>query len=79
MLLFGISSCSSVGLTLIYISHQLLSPNFLVYLDAEVQSAERDSPAEHMLVIIQLKLLAEQGRRYVTLLFSSSLLFVPNQ
>mmetsp|Transcript_18640 Transcript_18640/g.32305 ORF Transcript_18640/g.32305 Transcript_18640/m.32305 type:complete len:147 (+) Transcript_18640:657-1097(+) len=62
MLLFEISSCSSVGLTLIDILHQLLSPNFLVYLDAEVQGAERDSSAEHMLVIIQLKLLAEQGR-----------------
>jgi len=48
----------------VYTPHQLLSPNFLVYLDAEVQGAERDSPAEHMLVIIQLKLLAEQGRRY---------------
>ena len=79
MLLFDISSSSSVGLTHIYISHQLLSPNFLVYLDAEVQGAERDSPAEHMLVIIQLKLLAEQGRRYVTRLFCSSLMFVPNQ
>lgn len=41
-----------------------------------MQGAERDSPAEHMLAIIQLKLLAEQGKRYFTSLCNICVLLI---
>lgn len=41
---------------------QLLSPDFTVYLDSEIEAADRDSPSESLLVTIKLRLLDEQGK-----------------
>lgn len=42
---------------------QLLSPDFTVYLDSEIEGAERNSPSENLLVTIKLRLLDEQGKK----------------
>lgn len=42
---------------------QLLKPDFLVYLDAEIENQDPNTPMESLLVTIKLKLLDEQGKR----------------
>lgn len=54
-LLFTVHTC--------VMSPQLLSPDFTVYLDSEIETAERDSPSESLLVTIKLRLLDEQGKK----------------
>eukprot|EP01036_Dinobryon_divergens_P025762 gene25762-34343_t len=42
---------------------KLLHPDFLVYLDAEIENQDPNTPMESLLVTIKLKLLDEQGKR----------------
>jgi hypothetical protein len=44
---------------------QLLKPEFLLYLDSEIEGQESNSATENMLVTVKLRLLDEIGRGYV--------------
>ena len=47
------------------VSLQLISADFMIYLDTEIENQETNSQWENLLVTIKLRLLDEQGKKYV--------------